>query len=98
MKELPQTIEFANGSTLSVGDTFYYVSPELHDGTIETNVVESIWHKNNLYGERIRFIPEGKSYYHFVYKQFFERENPTCFLNYEEAKKQAELQLYKAAN
>ena len=90
----PQTIKFANGDTLSAGDTFYYVSPELHDGTIETCIVDSIWHPEYYYGEKIRFKPHSRCEWCFVYKQYFERENPTCFLRYDDAKKQAESQLY----
>lgn len=89
---MENTIAFANGKTLSVGDTFYYVSPELHDGTIQVCTVDSFWPPEYYYGEKIRFTVPTRSEWMFVYKQFFERENPTCFLTYAAAYKKADEQ------
>jgi len=92
---MKQSITFANGQTLSVGDTFYFVHPEMHDGSITECHVDSFWPAVEHYGDCIRHTTtERPSQWHFVYKQFFERENPTCFVNYDDAKKQADSQRY----
>lgn len=85
-------ITLKDGNTLDVGDYFYYVPPELHDGTIEKHKVDYINEKAENY--QIRFIPKGKSCFYYVEKDFFERENPTCFISYEKAKQKAENQKY----
>lgn len=91
---MKNTIVFENGKTLSVGDTFYYVHPEYHDGTIVECLVDSFWPEEPFYGTRIRFTTNKKSMWQFVYKQFFEREAPTCFFDYLAAKAAAEHQKY----
>lgn len=91
---MKNTITFANGKTLSVGDTFYYVHPECHDGTIVECLVDSFWPEEYFYGDRIRFTTKEKSMWQFVYKQFFEREHPTCFVELDAAILQAKSQMY----
>ena len=84
-------IVFSNGKTLAVGDTFYFTHPEWHDGTVFEYAVESLWHADSRkYGEIVRFIPPNKSTYHFVCKHFFEMENPTCFIDRDDAIKKAQ--------
>lgn len=82
---MAQTIVFKNGETLSIGETFYYVDPCLHGGEITECLVDSFFHGDPKFGELIRFTVKGKSFWMFAHKQFFERENPTCFLRYADA-------------
>lgn len=89
-----QFITFANGRTLSVGDTFYFVNPQMHDGTFIECRVDSFWPAVEQYGECIRHTLPNRSEFAFSYKEFFERKNPTCFLNYDDAKQQADSQRY----
>lgn len=88
------SITLATGQTLSVGDTFYYVHPEYHDGTIEEYIVDSFWPGDPQFGDRIRFAHIGSTGWSFVYQEFFERTRPTCFVRYADAKDQADDQLY----
>lgn len=88
------SITFANGQTLAVGDTFYFVDPELHDGTIKFFTVDSFWPADPYYGEKIRCTSKERSEWLFVHKEYFERTHPTCFLNYSDAKEQANSQLH----
>lgn len=88
------SITFSNGKTLNIGDTFYFFHPENHDGIVQECVVDSFWPEEPFYGDRIRFTTKQKSMWLFAYKQFFEREKPTCFLNYEDAKTAAENDKY----
>lgn len=91
---MKDTITFANGQTLSVGDTFYFVNPNMHDGSFDFCYVDSFWPAVEHYGDCIRHTTNRRSEWCFSYKQFFERENPTCFVNFEDAKRQADSQRY----
>lgn len=84
------SIMLATGQTLNVGDTFYFVSPEYHDGTIEEFTVDSFWPGDQQYGVRIRIMSKNRSDYSFVWQEFFERRFPTCFVNYSDAKLHAD--------
>lgn len=88
------SIMLATGQILNVGDTFYYCSPEYRDGTIESFSCDSFWPGDTQYGLRIRCTSEGRSEWLFVWQNFFERNNPTCFVRYADAKARAEEQLY----
>lgn len=88
------SIMLSTGQTLNIGDTFYFVHPEYHDGTIEEYVVDSFWPGDPRYGHRIRIACSGSTGWSFVYQEFFERANPTCFIRYDDAKHQAGNQLY----
>lgn len=88
------SITLTTGQILNVGDTFYYCSPEYHDGTIEEYIVDSFWSGNSRFGCRIRFACKGFMDWAFVYQDFFERANPTCFVRYADAKAHAKEQLY----
>ena len=91
---MKNAITFANGKTLSVGDTFYFVHPEYHDGTIVECLVDSFWPEEYFYGDLIRFTTNKKSMWQFAYKKYFERESPTCFLDFADAQKAAAELLY----
>lgn len=65
------SITLTTGQILNVGDTFYYCSPEYHDGTIEEYIVDSFWPGDSRFGCRIRFACKGFMDWAFVYQDFF---------------------------